>query len=284
MQKKSKAGLVAKLIIAPVAYFLITQVISLVYILIVAFRTISASMVQTMDYAEIYDLLMNEIMDQTLMLTLISALVSIPLIYFVFFDKKEKPAGKRITLLYAALFGVGVSIVANVIVSLTGLEKLSETYQELNSHIYTGNVLFEILAAGLIIPIVEELVFRGVILKNLYQLAGKWPALIISSLIFGIMHMNLVQFVYASILGFAMGFVYISYRSILAPILFHMAANTFSIMVSDWDWMHQKMENPIVTLCVIAVCVILTAVCPILIVKNTRKPIGEDVAPTADTE
>ena len=275
MNKNSKTALIVKLILAPVAYFIITQVISIVYTIVTMAQKMSD--VATQDYMQIYNEVYDLVMDKTLLITLISAVVTIPLIYFVFFDRKEERIGKKINLIYAALFGIGVSIVTNVVVALSGIIELSDTYQELSNYIYTGNVLFEIFTAGIVVPIVEELIYRGVIMKNFNKLLGTWPALIISSLIFGAMHMNLVQFMYATILGFAMGFVYIRYRSIVAPILFHMAANTFSIMISDWTWMSEKMEDPVVSLGVILGCLILTVVSPVLIVRSTANTKEDEI-------
>ena len=58
-------------------------------------------------------------------------------------------------------------------------------------------------------------------------------AAIISSLIFGIYHGNWIQAPYAMIIGLVCVFVYEKYKSIAAPIVFHMSANLFSVLISE---------------------------------------------------
>lgn len=67
--------------------------------------------------------------------------------------------------------------------------------------------MFELLGSCLVIPIAEELLFRGVVYKRLKLYFGVTPALIGSALIFGIMHVNLVQFLYAAVIGLLLAFV-----------------------------------------------------------------------------
>lgn len=67
--------------------------------------------------------------------------------------------------------------------------------------------MFELLGSCLVIPIAEELLFRGVVYKRLKLYFGVTPALIGSALIFGIMHVNLVQFLYAAVIGLFLAFV-----------------------------------------------------------------------------
>mgnify|MGYP000323272126 FL=1 len=80
-------------------------------------------------------------------------------------------------------------------------------FQEANQSFFAGTVVFELLGSCLVIPIAEELLFRGVVYKRLKLYFGVTPALIGSALIFGIMHVNLVQFLYAAVIGLLLAFV-----------------------------------------------------------------------------
>lgn len=72
-------------------------------------------------------------------------------------------------------------------------------------------------------PIAEELVFRGFILKSLEKY-GKTFAIIISSILFGLMHTNLIQSIFAMIVGFILGYVAMNY-SLKWSILLHAINN-----------------------------------------------------------
>jgi membrane protease YdiL (CAAX protease family) len=83
--------------------------------------------------------------------------------------------------------------------------------------------------AVLIAPIAEELVFRGYLLNLWANRWGMWPAVIISSLIFGLVHLERAAF--AAPLGFIFALVYIRYDSLWPGILLHAGYNA---LASPW--------------------------------------------------
>ncbi len=89
-------------------------------------------------------------------------------------------------------------------------------------------VMFFITSA--IIPgFVEEFLFRGCILKNLLPY-GKTVALVVSSLMFSLMHQNLLQFFYTFVAGLALGWLFLKTGSIWASVLVHMINNGSSVI------------------------------------------------------
>lgn len=72
-------------------------------------------------------------------------------------------------------------------------------------------------------PITEEIVFRGFILNGLKKY-GKLYAIIISALVFGLFHGNLIQNIFAILVGLVLGYIAIEY-SIYWSILFHIINN-----------------------------------------------------------
>ena len=76
-------------------------------------------------------------------------------------------------------------------------------------------------------PILEELVFRGVIFSMLEKSKIKplW-IILITAVLFGAVHLNLVQGVYAAALGLFLGFLRYKYGSILISIVAHIILNT----------------------------------------------------------
>ena len=93
----------------------------------------------------------------------------------------------------------------------------------------TKNKATLILLAVVMAPLFEEIVFRGIIMKGLIN-KGMKPitAIIISAVVFGVVHGNPWQFVGAVFLGSVLGLVYYKTKSLLLPILLHAFNNLCS--------------------------------------------------------
>lgn len=79
------------------------------------------------------------------------------------------------------------------------------------------------LYASFLGPIVEELVYRGFVLRS-FMKYGKLPAIIFSSILFGVMHGNLPQIIFAFAVGLILGYVTVEY-SIRYSMLLHVINN-----------------------------------------------------------
>ena len=77
----------------------------------------------------------------------------------------------------------------------------------------------------------EELIFRGAILDRLYLAFPFWAANLLQALLFGIYHMNLVQGIYAFVLGAVLGLVRVSVGTIFASIGTHIIFNATSYVL-----------------------------------------------------
>ena len=83
-----------------------------------------------------------------------------------------------------------------------------------------------ILVVVIIGPIIEELIFRRAIIDRLGKY-GEKMAIAVSSVAFGIFHGNLNQLIYATLLGFILGNMYVKSGKIRYPIMMHMLVNMF---------------------------------------------------------
>ena len=129
------------------------------------------------------------------------------------------------------------TIVVIVLSALTG--ETVETPAQLSSDLsFAGRVL----AAGyaiLVAPVVEELYFRGVLLRSMLERRGFWPAAIVSSLVFGLVHWPigealgdaLVLPIVMTVTGFALAWIYSRRRNIVACVAAHMVFNTIGIVL-----------------------------------------------------
>lgn len=88
------------------------------------------------------------------------------------------------------------------------------------------------ITAVIMAPILEEIVFRGIIQKGMINNGVKpWVAILIASLVFGLVHGNPWQFVGAVLLGIVLGLVYHKTQSLLLPMLLHGFNNLCSTII-----------------------------------------------------
>ncbi|MBP7174644.1 MAG: CPBP family intramembrane metalloprotease [Thermoclostridium sp.] len=85
------------------------------------------------------------------------------------------------------------------------------------------------LGAVIIAPLNEEFILRGLWLRGYTKHYKPWAGLVISSVIFGVMHMNLPQFVGATLSGLLLGWAYIKTKSIVLPIFIHAVHNSIAL-------------------------------------------------------
>ena len=121
----------------------------------------------------------------------------------------------------------------NGLLSLIELYRYSPTFREVSEMQFDTPLWLGILSFGILAPLGEEFVFRGVVYGRLKKVGGVPAAVVISGLLFGLFHGNLVQAVYATALGIVLAVVYEIYDSILAPMAFHAVANLFVYLVMD---------------------------------------------------
>lgn len=88
----------------------------------------------------------------------------------------------------------------------------------------------------LAVPISEELIFRGLAQNLLARCWRPWPAILVTSLVFGLFYGNLQQILEGVLLGLILGYVFHKTRSLLAPILIHGANNLLALLA----WSHPQ--------------------------------------------
>lgn len=88
-----------------------------------------------------------------------------------------------------------------------------------------------VLYSCLIAPVTEELLLRGVVLKNLSRVSQRF-GILLSALLFGIMHENLAQFLFTFPLGILLGYITVRHNSLTPAIFVHIAVNTASVALS----------------------------------------------------
>ncbi|WP_343038608.1 CPBP family intramembrane glutamic endopeptidase [Pandoraea morbifera] len=84
----------------------------------------------------------------------------------------------------------------------------------------------------LIAPFVEEMLYRGIILRSFLRQYPAGTAIAHSAAVFGLAHLNVYQFVVALIIGLIIGKMYERTRSLVPGILLHMFYNTSVVVLT----------------------------------------------------
>ncbi len=140
---------------------------------------------------------------------------------------KEIIGYKSILAVISMVIGLQFLITAGFVIATELFPKVIEDYMQLMTDSgLVDNQLIMIVYAILIGPILEELCIRGVTFGFLEKSNIKpFFIILISGILFGVMHLNLVQGIYASVLGFFLGYMRYKYRSIKITIVMHILFN-----------------------------------------------------------
>ena len=140
--------------------------------------------------------------------------------------------------------GAAFSQFANMLVGILQSLLNYEEYQETMDQMMSGKQMwFLILCMGIIAPLAEEIVFRWLIYLRLRDYMKMGTAAVISGLIFGIYHGNMVQAVYAGLLGMVFAYFLDISGCLWSSVLLHMGANIWSLISPDlYTWLLAK--NP----------------------------------------
>ena len=214
-----------------------------------------------------------------------AALLTIPVLSALYRrDRKQEalqhlPVNKKAPLsqyIWTLLLGIVVCIGGNVLIVMTNLAFVSESYQNTSAVFYAPGFAVQVICLGFIMPVSEELLFRGLLFKRCRALMGFLPASLSISILFGFSHGNLVQFLYAMGLGMLLAYACEKYGSLKAPVLLHVTANLTSLIITETgflDWVCTAFLRLAVS---VVACAFVGAVMFVLIQRIDEKPEGTD--------
>lgn len=151
--------------------------------------------------------------------------------------------------LLAFFVNIAVSTVFNGVLGMFGYS------QPITGTAVNENPLFpdwlsfivQVISVALLPAICEEFLHRGILLRGIYKIGSK-KAIVISSLLFGLVHFNVNQFFYAFILGMLMSLITIVAKSIYPAIIIHFVNNFVSIYLAaaeTYGWFGKNFYNGI---------------------------------------
>lgn len=170
-------------------------------------------------------------------LTLISGLLTLVVILAFYLIRRKKLSEALMlqsvpapTLLTGASLAPGLYFVVTLFLMVLP-EAWTESYMEASAGIDTGSFV-GVISVAVVAPIVEEFVFRGLVMNRLSRVMPGWLAVVISSAVFGVCHGHPVWFAYAFVLGAVFGFIDLRAGSIWPSILGHVVFNLIGQVVS----------------------------------------------------
>ena len=185
--------------------------------------------------------LSDEVYAYYLYISIAICLVTIPLLVLIISADRKRELREEFSLEqwersapwgYALCFLCGASacVVLNHVLIYSGLYSLLEqSYEETAQVLFKGDLLTELISVGILTPVAEELIFRGLIYRRLRWQMSAGYAVFLSAILFAVFHGNLLQGIYSFVIGMLLAFTYERTHSLLAPVLVHVGANLVSV-------------------------------------------------------
>lgn len=161
------------------------------------------------------------------------------------------------------LVGLGMSVLASYAISYLqiGLELvgIGITMPEYEVPVTVPGMIIYVITLAVAPAFLEEIAFRGIVMQSLRRF-GDIFALVASALIFGILHLNLIQMPYAFILGLCIGYFVMRTGSLWVGILVHLI-NNGAVVAFEFLYPFMTEEAWYIANCVYnLVCVILSVI------------------------
>ena len=134
---------------------------------------------------------------------------------------------------FLALAAVGLALGGDLLFFRIGMIANSESYQEVAQSQYAAALPVGLICFGIITPIAEELLFRGIIYSCLRRYMKLFSAMLISAAFFAVYHGNSVQGIYAVVLGLLMAYAYEYFGDFKMSVAVHVLANVLAYVLSS---------------------------------------------------
>lgn len=141
-------------------------------------------------------------------------------------------SARIIILVCVAVIALQMGIISPAINLLPMPEFIKKMFIELAGHHGVFSFITLVIAA----PMLEELIFRGIVLDGLLKKYSPVKSIMISSILFGLIHLNPWQFIAALVLGIFSGWVYYKTKTLTLSILIHSVNNLMAFgSMYFWD-------------------------------------------------
>ncbi len=211
----------------------------------------------------------------------LGALFTIPVTVYLFRSDRKKeltfniPQNKKaepVKYIQLIIFGIAICIGLNALAFMSSVALYSPSYQETSQILYAPAFVVQLICLGIIVPLAEELIFRGVLFRRIRVIGSFKRAAIFSTLLFSLSHGNVVQLVYTLILGMFLAYAYEKYGSFKAPLILHITVNITSLALTEtggFEWLSARASRLAI---VTVICAFIGSAMYVLIQRIDERP------------
>lgn len=173
---------------------------------------------------------------------LFAGIVTLPVMVWMYLKERLPDKGANISkksggwqvMLSGCLLGCFMGLFFSFLATFFSAENLSASYRKTTQSLFSGEVWMQLLGVGIIIPIAEEMTFRGLVYTRAKSVfSNTIVAALFSSVLFGLFHGNVVQMIAAFVSGCVMCLLYERSGGVLATMLFHIGFNLPSVILTN---------------------------------------------------
>ena len=176
---------------------------------------------------EYTDGLNTYINNHLIFIILLTIIIFLPIFYYKF---KKNNGILRIEkkIIYTILPAISITILLNlIIININKLCNITNLSNDINMWIIL------IISSGIVGPILEELLFRGIVYNDLKKINTIKQSMILCTIIFAMFHGSISQIIYAYIIGYVLIYLYKYTNNLIYPITFHIISNTIVVIFNN---------------------------------------------------
>lgn len=249
---------------------LCTFAIALAIAVILALQMAGGNM-NAVEYITAYTNLVNQ---STYYILIASAVLNL-LVYWIIMLIRKKKLYQEVSIrkmkpwivVPVLIGGIVVNFVLSALISVIPFTEAMMASYESKSSILMGGGVAMWIATVVAAPVVEEIVFRGLVYSRLKSGMNRWVAAIITSMVFGAAHGTFIWAVYTFIFSMILIFILERSGSLLACILFHMAFNFVGSSGDIWGPWLENVSDMIIVLGSVVIMVIVS----VWFIRMTKK-------------
>lgn len=165
------------------------------------------------------------------------AICTLPLTAFLFHRDQKREIRRNngvqaVKYLWILLFGAAFCLGMNVLTVMSGLAMQDTAYLSASADLYTESLAVLLVCQGIVVPVAEEMMFRGVLYRRCREQMQFWPAAFAVSCLFAFTHSSVTQLLYTFVLALFLSYFYEKFGSFRAPVLLHIVVNVVSVTVT----------------------------------------------------
>lgn len=141
----------------------------------------------------------------------------------------EKSVG---IFIFALMCNLGFTVLGNLLIQAVSAVFSMEISNTVQEGLFSSNVIMQLMGIGIVVPVMEEVLFRGLVYNRFKDYNKEWLSGILGAAVFAIYHGNLMQIIFAFPMALIITETYRRNKTLAAPILFHVTVNISSVLIT----------------------------------------------------